>query len=210
MFGVKSKKHIEQMQALVSSHLNGTFHQKSNHQRGEKRKLNGASTSGSTSSQYPTKAMSLSTNLVSDLCIRLGPLIPNIELSSSYARTLFDTLIKKTNNLLMDDISRNVEYYEAVCLFLAVQRMEGSDDPKSKQFARKASKKSKPESIKEDYTEENDGEANNMMDEDQSLCEKDIITSANLREGMFTQVLECVKKYTQDIDIPVHASLFTR
>ena len=35
------------------------------------------------------------------------------------------------------------------------------------------------------------------------------ITSANLREGMFTQVLECVKKYTQDIDIPVHASLST-
>ena len=26
---------------------------------------------------------------------------------------------------------------------------------------------------------------------------------------MFTQVLECVKKYTQDIDIPVHASLST-
>ena len=30
-----------------------------------------------------------------------------------------------------------------------------------------------------------------MMNEDKSLCEKD------------TQVLECVKKYTQDIDIPV-------
>eukprot|EP00956_Cyclotella_meneghiniana_P040572 scaffold199338_cov36-Cyclotella_meneghiniana.AAC.1 len=48
-----------------------------------------------------------------------------------------------------------------------------------------------------------------MMDEDQSLCKKDIITSANLREGMFPQVLECVKKYTQDIDIPAHASLST-
>eukprot|EP00956_Cyclotella_meneghiniana_P002699 scaffold3185_cov39-Cyclotella_meneghiniana.AAC.1 len=35
----------------------------------------------------------------------------------------------------------------------------------------------------------------NMMNEDKSLCEKD------------TQVLECVKKYTEDIDIPVHASI---
>ena len=34
-------------------------------------------------------------------------------------------------------------------------------------------------------------------------------TSANLREGMFIQVRECVKKYTQDIDIPVHALLST-
>ena len=34
-----------------------------------------------------------------------------------------------------------------------------------------------------------------MNNKDKSLCEKD------------TQVLECVKKYTQDIDIPVHASL---
>ena len=58
------------------------------------------------------------------------------------------------------------------------------------------------------HSKSDDGEAD-MMDEDQSLCEKDIITSANLREGMFTQVLECVKKYTQDIDIPVHASLST-
>ena len=55
------------------------------------------------------------------------------------------------------------------------------------------------------HSKSDDGETN-MMDEDQSLCEKDIITSANLREGMFTQVLECVKKYSQDIDIPVHAS----
>ena len=46
------------------------------------------------------------------------------------------------------------------------------------------------------HSKSDDGEAN-MMNEDKSLCEKD------------TQVLECVKKYTQDIDIPVHASLST-
>ena len=44
------------------------------------------------------------------------------------------------------------------------------------------------------HSKSDDGEAN-MMNEDKSLCEKD------------NQVLECVKKYTQDIDIPVHASL---
>ena len=59
------------------------------------------------------------------------------------------------------------------------------------------------------HSKSDDGEVD-MMDKDQSLCERDIITSANLRQGMFTQVRECVKKYTQDIDIPVHASLFTR
>eukprot|EP00956_Cyclotella_meneghiniana_P020792 scaffold37156_cov43-Cyclotella_meneghiniana.AAC.4 len=44
------------------------------------------------------------------------------------------------------------------------------------------------------HSKSDDGEAN-MMNEDKSLCEK------------VTQVLECVKKYTQDIDIPAHASL---
>ena len=46
------------------------------------------------------------------------------------------------------------------------------------------------------HSKSDDGEANTMK-EDKSLCEKD------------TQVLECVKKYTQDIDIPVHALLST-
>lgn len=209
VLGVKNKKNIEQMQALVSSHLMSSLQKKSNHRRGEKRKLNDASARGSTGpSQYPKKAMSESTDLISDLCIRLGPLIPNIELASSYARTLFYTLTNISNTLLMDDISRNVEYYEAVCLFLAVQRIEGSDDPKSKQLARKASKKSKPESNKEDGIEENDG-GEDMIDEDQTLCETDIVTTANLREGMFSQVLQCVNKYIQGVDIPKHASLCT-
>ena len=212
VLGVKNKKNIEQMQALVSSHLTSSLQKKSNYRRGEKRKLNDASARGSTgpsSSQYPPKkAMSQPTDLISDLCIRLGPLIPNIELASSYARTLFHTLTNISNTLLMDDISRNVEYYEAVCLFLAVQRMEGSDDPKSKQLARKASKKSKPECNKEDGIEENDGEED-IIDEDQTLCETDIVTSANLREGMFSQVLQCVNKYIRGVDIPKHASLCT-
>jgi hypothetical protein len=213
---IKGKKHAEQMQAMVSSHLDTSF-QNNPIQPTQKRKWSSydspAHISSNTSSLGATKALP-STDLMKDLSIRLAPLIPNAELVASYAHKVFHALISYSNQsafngrlhsnhhqMLRNDVSRNVEYYEAACFFLAVQKIEGSTHPRRNRLSTANASKNfaKPSST----TEESDGEDNHQQvdtDEDLTLNEMDIIKAANLREGMFNEVIECVKSYIQNVD----------
>jgi hypothetical protein len=205
------------MQAMVSSHLDTSF-QNNPTQPTQKRKWSSydspAQISSNTSSLGTTKALP-STELIKDLSIRLAPLIPNAELVASYAHKVFHALISCSNQsafngrphsnhhqMLRNDVSRNVEYYEAACFFLAVQRIEGSTQPRLNRLSTANASKNfaKPSST----TEESDGEDNHQhvdTDEDLTLNEMDIIKAANLREGLFNEVIECVKSYIQNVDI---------
>ncbi|KAL7517408.1 hypothetical protein ACHAWX_002475 [Stephanocyclus meneghinianus] len=213
---IKGKKHLEQMQAMVSSHLDTSF-QKNPTQPTQKRKWSSynspAQYSSNTSSLGTSKALP-PTDLIKDLSIRLAPLISNAEMVASYAHEVFHALISYSNQsasngkphsnlhqMLRNDVSRNVEYYEAACFFLAVQKIEGSTHPSlTKPSTVNASKNfAKPSST----TEESDGEDDHQQvdtDEDLTLNEMDIIKAANLREGMFNEVIDCVKSYLQNFD----------
>lgn len=207
VLNVRGKKNIEQMQALVSSHLSSL--QKNSNRSVQKRKLSDSSLHSSTvSSNNSTIGSPSTTTLIRDLCIQLGPMIPNAELAASYAQKLFSTLTNESNEkrhsreqiLLMDDISRNQEYYEAACLFLAVQKIEGSDYQKPKAQKKKVQTKKGTQTVS--ITEESDEDNDEEMDEDQTLSERDIISAAKLREGMFKDTLECVNGYIQDGEVP--------
>ncbi|KAL3785083.1 hypothetical protein HJC23_001461 [Cyclotella cryptica] len=214
---IKGKKHVEQMQAMVSSHLEASS-QKNSTQPTHKRKWNSydhpAPDSRNISSNGPTASFP-STDLIRDLSIRLGPMIPNAELAASYAHQVFRALISYSNHsaftggpdskhrhMLMSDVSRNVKYYEAACFFLAVQKIEGSTHPTSKRATKTNPSKisAKPSSTMEESDADNSYEQVDT-DEDVTLHEMDIIKAANLREGMFNEVIECVKSYIQDIDV---------
>ena len=201
LLNIKRKKDVEQNQALVNSYLEASFRIKPD-KRGQKRK---------NASIQDSKVVT-STNLIKELCIRLGPMISNAEFAASYAQQLFIVLTNSSNNkghsrefyLLMDDISRNVEYYEAVCLYLAVQKMEGPDYMKTKRHTKKAPNKKGNESLSvEENSDAEENEDEMDMHEDRTLSERDIINAANLREGMFRDTLECVKDYMKDTDIPI-------
>lgn len=214
LLGVKKRKDIEQMQALICSHLESSF-QKSSSRQGQKRKQ--SSSLANKRSESQNESQILGTNLVRDLCIRLGPIISNAELAASYAQRLFDTLANnipgnstgkrhsRENRLIMDDISRNTEYYEAACLFLAVQKIEGTDDSR-KPISWQPSKATNKKDPKGLITSKEDSDEDNIeldVDDDRALTRMDIINTANLREGMFNDTLAVVSDYIQDVSIPI-------
>lgn len=212
LLGVKKKKDIEQLQAIISSHLQSSFQR--NARQSQKRKQSSSIANKRGELSHESQAFE-STNLVRDLCIKLGPVISNAELAASYAQILFDTLTNnipnssnnkrhsRENRLIMDDISRNTEYYEAACLFLAVQKIEGTDDRKPNGQPSNAKSKKDPKigtSSKDDSDEDN---PELDVDEDRALTRMDIIHAANLREGMFNDTLAVVSDYIQDVNIPI-------
>ena len=81
------------------------------------------------------------TGLIRELCIKLGPLIPDAEFVSKYATKLFDTLASNASNKrlrsskssdsriqhLRQDMVRFLECYEGACFFLAVKESEGAN-----------------------------------------------------------------------------------
>ena len=198
ILGIKRKKDIEQMQTLVSSHLESSF-QNSSRRRGQKRKQS-TSSARSSSTSLPRGTKVSEPSLIKDLCIHLGPMISNTDLAASYAHKIFTTLTNISNNLLTDDISRNTKYYEAACLFLAVQRIEGSGDTKPKRATKKAMNKNNTEA-----GTENDEDVD--MEEDQTLTKRDVMNAANLREATFNGTLKLVNDYIQNIDIPIPMSV---
>lgn len=112
----------------------------------------------------------------------------------------------KHHSMLMGDISRNLEHYEAACLFLAVHRVEGTDYQKTKRQSKKAQKKKdlKSASAKgelDDNDDNNDVESD--IDENPTLSESSMIIAANLREGLFAQILEKVNEYIEDVEVPI-------
>ena len=98
----------------------------------------------------PSKPMSTGTNLIHDLCIQLGPMIPDAEFAVSYATKLFEVLTRSGDSIRMEkkhkssksnrtsnsrrrfsmhelrkDVEQYQEYYEAACFYLAVKKSEG-------------------------------------------------------------------------------------
>jgi hypothetical protein len=78
------------------------------------------------------------TNLIQELCITLGPCIPDAEYAAVYAMDIFHFLAYSdypptsatTNTLfttyeLRRDMERHIRYYEAACFYLAVKKSEG-------------------------------------------------------------------------------------
>ena len=210
VLNLKGKKNVEQMQSLVSSHLE-SYTNKNSNRRGQKRKSNSSPIRGNiiTSSNDDSTAISSSLSFMRDLCIRLGPMIPNAEMAVSHAQKLFHALTSTNNkhhSMLMGDISRNLEHYEAACLFLAVHRVEGTDYQKTKRQSKKAQKKKdlKSASAKgelDDNDDNNDVESD--IDENPTLSESSMIIAANLREGLFAQILEKVNEYIEDVEVPI-------
>ena len=221
VLNLKGKKNVEQMQSLVSSHLESYVQKNNGNRRGQKRKSDSSSTRGSevTPSNDNSATMSAFMSYARDLCIRLGPMIPNAEMAASHAQKLFHTLTStsidsnnKQHSMLMDDISRNLEHYEAACLFLAVHRIEGTEFQKTKRQSNHAQKKkgSKSSSNREElYGDDDENSEESDVDENQTLTESLIVNAANLREGLFTQILDKVNEYIEDVEVPISSSTTT-
>lgn len=155
-------KKLETGQTILASYLDGTFIGKKHSGRNNnnqattkqlKRKKsdvtsssqhsNFAASSSSSTSITSTQRLLSPSNLIRDLCIQLGPIIPDAEFATSYAMKLFDLLNswgvganrqqqqqhqserKVSTYQLRQDLKRNQEYYEAVCFYLAVKKSEG-------------------------------------------------------------------------------------
>mmetsp|Transcript_21931 Transcript_21931/g.41417 ORF Transcript_21931/g.41417 Transcript_21931/m.41417 type:complete len:310 (+) Transcript_21931:472-1401(+) len=189
----------------------------------------GASSSSTSSSFIPSsKGPSISpTNLIRDLCIQLGPMIPDAEFATSYSTRIFETLTNidgieleksKTNTSkrrfskyeLRRDMERHQEYYEAACFYLAVKKSEGeSSHLKNTKKKKKGSKKTND--IKAFLGDDDDGLVGDVRDEDdedgedeRTLNELDVIGASNLLEGTFKTVLAYVRDWTEGISIPLH------
>ena len=164
------KKDFEQMQMLLGSYLDktviatkiasggGDSSSSSNKQNAERnlRKRNADGTAASTTTnssvnEYAAAAAAAlaPTGLIRDLCINLGPLIPDAEFVFKFATKLFNVLAnnvssskKKNNNnkssssssqrerleqnWLRKDMARFLECYEGACFYLAVKESEGA------------------------------------------------------------------------------------
>ena len=138
------------------------------------------------------------TNLVQELCITLGPSIPDAEYALAYAIDIFHFLAhggeknsttKNDNNNnnnntfttyeLRRDMERHTRYYEAACFYLAVKKSEGRNGSSytfptaaaasNKKKKKKATRKKKEEEAWKD----NNISSSGVMQESQQLEEED-------------------------------------
>ena len=138
------------------------------------------------------------TNLVQELCITLGPSIPDAEYALAYAIDIFHFLAyggeknsttKNDNNNnnntfttyeLRRDMERHTRYYEAACFYLAVKKSEGRNGSSytfptaaaasNKKKKKKATRKKKEE---EAWKDNNVSSSGGVMQESQQLEEED-------------------------------------
>jgi len=137
------------------------------------------------------------TNLVQELCITLGPSIPDAEYALAYAIDIFHFLAhggeknsttKNDNNNnntfttyeLRRDMERHTRYYEAACFYLAVKKSEGRNGSSytfptaaaasNKKKKKKATRKKKEE---EAWKDNNISSSGGVMQESQQLEEED-------------------------------------
>ena len=148
------KKELEQMQILLEEYLKSTSiatkisnvggdgRSRSNQQSTRNlRKRNADGIAVSTNSAAPSETAISPTGLIRDLCINLGPLIPDADFVFKYATKLFEALSNNASNkksissssrrreqeMLRQDMSRVVECYEGACFYLAVKESEGAN-----------------------------------------------------------------------------------
>jgi len=156
------KKDLENMQTLLGSYLENTViaikiassgdgSNKQNTLRNlRKRSADGTITadvsklnSDAIMDTTPTTTTT-SSSLIRDLCINLGPLIPDAEFVFKYATKLFDALANNANvkkkssrssssscqreqDWLRQDMVRCLDCYEGACFYLAVKESEGAN-----------------------------------------------------------------------------------
>lgn len=156
-FGKIKKKEVGTMQTLLESFLKSTSlatkisnvggdsrkrsNTQSNTRSLRKRNADGMTVS-TTNPAAPMETAISPTGLIRDLCINLGPLIPDAEFVLKYATKLFDSLCNSVSNynksnisssqrrekdMLRQDISRYLECYEGACFYLAVKESEGNN-----------------------------------------------------------------------------------
>lgn len=150
-------KKLETMQTLIASYLDGSSIGKQRGRRNNKQTkrkydksiLSSSQAFGTTSSSTAASSSLSPTNLIRDLCIQLGPMIPDADFATSYAIKLFELLSSmdgidslqqqqqqsNTNTLeskrrisryqLINDMKHYQEEYEAACFYLAVKKSEG-------------------------------------------------------------------------------------
>jgi hypothetical protein len=155
----KDRRALEVMQTVIASHLDGSSIGKRKQQRdriepqadgrrtGGKRDESSSTARATASRGGPTTLQP--TDLIRDLCIRLGPMIPDAESVASYALGTFRYLASGNHRKRPDDdddrgggakkrprftayelrrdMERYPEYYEAACFYLAVKRSEGEN-----------------------------------------------------------------------------------
>jgi hypothetical protein len=196
------------MQEMISAHFEASYKKRHAQTKTKKRSADALAQSSSTIQTQSQKKVSLSTDLVKDLCILLGPMISNANLTATYAQKIFDALTNyngghlKKYEMVASDVSRNQEYYEAACFFLAVQKIEGGySQSKAKRLSKKAQKKKGTKSSSTNTASDAEDDEDSDMDEDRPLNEMDVIRAASLREGMFDSVLNCVKSFINDVEI---------
>lgn len=150
-------KKLETMQTLIASYLDGSSIGKQRGRRNNKQTkrkydksvLSSSQAFGTTSSSTAASSSLSPTNLIRDLCIQLGPMIPDADFATSYAIKLFKLLSSmdginslqqqqqqsNTNTFessrrisryqLINDMKHYQEEYEAACFYLAVKKSEG-------------------------------------------------------------------------------------
>ena len=194
MFKLKKikKRELEQMQDVLGSCLAETaIATKINKTNSSKeqttrslRKHNADGTAISSNSAAPTETKVSQSGLIQDLCINLGPLIPDAEFVFKYATKLFDALSNNVGNnkkskmsdsrqrhernFLRQDMARCLECYEGACFYLAVKESEGANynDVLKKKASAKLSLKNQQK--REDVKKKNeDGPKNNNNNGDQ-------------------------------------------
>ena len=218
--GLKSKD-LEQMQVMVGTYLNESAvgrnsNRYSKHKRGQQKRRREDDNTGVTAS--PRVSVSPS-DLIRDLCIQLGPMIPDAEFALNYATNMFhflthprmysDSVPSERRRQFMEvksDLERHQEYYEAVCFYLAVKKSEGTNNSYSKRIAKKKANRidhklslqNNKDGTMEDVDDEEEEEEN---DDDRPLNEVDVCATANLLEGTFKTVIALVSDLIQDIQL---------
>lgn len=146
----KIKKDLVQMQEVLGAYLAETAiatkinSNKSSEEQTTRtlRKRNADGTAISSNAAAPTENKVSQTGLIRDLCINLGPLIPDAEFVFKYATKLFDALSNNVSNKksknsnsqqrreqdsLRQDMARCLDCYEGACFYLAVKESEGAN-----------------------------------------------------------------------------------
>jgi hypothetical protein len=219
------KQELGQMQTLLGSYLRGTAiaakiaNSNKNIRIPKKSNAGGAAVPSSTTHS----------GLIRDLCITLGPLIPDAEFVFKYATKLFVALGNGTSSgsssrnsrqeqqSLRKDMERCLEYYEGACFYLAVKECEGAnynDVLKKKASSKMIMKNQKREEEvtddagwrsevrgNGDKDEKNNEGDDDDSDDDRPMNEMDVVMAACLSENTFKTVLDYVKKHAKDIVI---------
>lgn len=221
-------KKLETMQVVIASYLGATsIGRQGGRKEGgkfqKKRKVDSLRPDAAEGSSSTAKPAISPTNLVRDLCIKLGSMIPDAEFATIYSMKMFGMLAnmegmeRQANNSkrrfsrheLRRDLERHQEYYEAACFYLAVKKSEGESS-----YLKATNKKDAPERGRNsamptdgaDSADDTEGEDYGDGEDERQLSEMDVVRAANLMEGTLRTVLDYVRDWTEGMSISLGIS----